>query len=87
MNTNYLNQAFHRILTASIVLLLVLATFGSALAQSPAIYVVNTTNDKDDGACNKSHCSLREAINAANSHPGADMITFNLRGRPPFTIM
>ena len=29
-------------------------------------YQVNTTDDEDDGICNSIHCSLREAINAAN---------------------
>ena len=35
-------------------------------------YIVNTTTDTDDGACNTSHCSLREAINAANTNPARD---------------
>ena len=32
--------------------------------------VVNTTDDAD-GACDGVHCSLRQAINCANIHPGA----------------
>ena len=39
---------------------------------------VNSNNDVDDGACNASHCSLREAINAANANSGADTITFDI---------
>jgi CSLREA domain-containing protein len=31
---------------------------------------VNTTDDNDDGRCYSLHCSLREAINAANAQPG-----------------
>jgi CSLREA domain-containing protein len=30
------------------------------------VLVVNSTNDVDDGACNTTHCSLREALNAVN---------------------
>ena len=86
MNTQYSKQLVVRLLSVSAVLVLALSPLGGALAKESTAYVVNTTNDRDDGACNKGHCSLREAINAANSHPGADMITFNLRGRPPFTI-
>lgn len=51
----------------------------------PETYLVNTTGD-DDGTCDESPCSLREAINAANSHPGADTIAFGIAGDPPFTI-
>jgi CSLREA domain-containing protein len=37
---------------------------------------VNTTDDTNDGTCDSNHCSLREAINAANTNPGADTISF-----------
>ncbi len=50
-------------------------------------YVVNTVADTDDGFCSvlgqgpgNKDCTLREAINAANAHSGADTITFNLSG-------
>ena len=43
-----------------------------------AVFAVNATNDVTDGSCNVSHCSLREAILAANSASGADTITFDL---------
>lgn len=48
-----------------------------------ATYTVNATDDTDDGFCDSTHCSLREAINAANNNPGPDTITFNpsLSGR------
>ena len=39
-------------------------------------YVVNTTDDHDDGTPGDSDCTLREAINEANSRPGAQTITF-----------
>jgi CSLREA domain-containing protein len=49
----------------------------------PPGLVVNTTGDTDDGTCNATHCSLREAINAANAHAGPDTITFNIPGSDP----
>jgi len=33
---------------------------------TPTAWVVNTTDDVDDGVCDNRHCSLREAINEAN---------------------
>lgn len=39
--------------------------------------LVNTTDDIDDGVCDAAHCSLREAISAANDRPGPDTITFD----------
>ena len=39
-------------------------------------YVVNTTNDVDDGACTVGHCSLREAIAAANADGTNSTIAF-----------
>ena len=44
---------------------------------APAL-VVNTTNDNDDGTCGERHCSLREAIGAANDRDGTDTISFNI---------
>ncbi|MBA2527553.1 MAG: CSLREA domain-containing protein, partial [Pyrinomonadaceae bacterium] len=44
---------------------------------APAGLVVNSTNDVTDGACNATHCSLREAINASNASAGtSNTITF-----------
>ena len=48
--------------------------------------VVNTTDDIDDGSCNGVHCSLREAIDAANGNPGPDTILFNIPGSAPYVI-
>lgn len=42
--------------------------------------VVNKLEDGDDGTCNAAHCTLREAINAANNQPGPDTITFSVTG-------
>jgi CSLREA domain-containing protein len=52
-------------------------------------FTVNTTDDVDDGTCNATHCSLREAINAANVNAGTDgtdVIEFNIPGVGPHTI-
>ncbi|HEX4796685.1 MAG TPA: PKD domain-containing protein [Humisphaera sp.] len=40
------------------------------------VYTVNTTDDVDDGIADATHTSLREAIFAANNHPGPDTIRF-----------
>ena len=40
--------------------------------------VVNTTDDVNDGVCDGTHCSLREAINAANTSPSAITINFGI---------
>ena len=39
-------------------------------------FVVTTTADHDDGTCNASDCTLREAINAANAAVGTNTIIF-----------
>jgi len=62
------------------------ATFGSPSTTTltilnddapPATLTVNTTDDVDNGVCLASHCSLREAINAANFDPDANTIVFD----------
>jgi CSLREA domain-containing protein len=45
-----------------------------------ADYVVTAEDDLNDGSCQISHCSLREAILAANAHPGLDRIVFAIPG-------
>lgn len=45
-----------------------------------ADFIVNSLSDTDDASCNISHCSLREAINAANLGAGADTISFSVSG-------
>ena len=59
-----------------LVLLCLLAALGTA-SGSPSTFTVNTTDDTDDTTCDTSHCSLREAIDAANSDPGST-IEFNI---------
>jgi CSLREA domain-containing protein len=52
----------------------------------PATLVVNTTDDSDDGYCLPAHCSLREAINAANASSDASTINFTIPGSGVHTI-
>ena len=47
-------------------------------------FPVNTVDDEDDGACTPEHCSLREALRAANATPQADVLLFELPGEPPW---
>jgi CSLREA domain-containing protein len=49
---------------------------GAVEMQVSPSFVVTTTDDHDDGVCDGSDCTLREAINAANAAAGADVITF-----------
>jgi CSLREA domain-containing protein len=53
---------------------------------SAATLAVTSVDDVDDGTCDVSHCSLREAINAANDAAGLDTIEFNIPGGAPFSI-
>lgn len=50
----------------------------SSCTQLEQPLVVNSRNDVADGACSAAHCSLRDAIIAANSTPAPDAITFNI---------
>lgn len=47
---------------------------------------VNSLNDTDDGNCDTNNCTLREAINKANSSAGTTIINFNLPGNFPQII-
>ena len=50
--------------------------------------IVNTTSDTNDGTCNASHCSLREAIIASNASPTIiNTIQFNISGGGQQTIV
>jgi CSLREA domain-containing protein len=55
-------------------------------AASAATFTVNTADDTNDGACDGAHCSLREAIIAANAVSGADTIEFDIGGGGLATI-
>jgi CSLREA domain-containing protein len=53
-----------------------IGAFEADAPQSAATLVVTTTEDHDDGACGFIDCTLREAINAANSLAGDNTVTF-----------
>ena len=55
-----------------------IGAFERDLSQGGATLTVNTTDDGDDGLCGSGHCSLREAIQAANVRPGNNTIRFNI---------
>ena len=48
------------------------------VAQTGPAFVVNRADDHDDTFCTTEDCTLREAINAANSNSGTDTLTFNI---------
>jgi CSLREA domain-containing protein len=48
-------------------------------------FTVNVADD-NDGVCSLRHCSLREAIKAANGLSGTNTIAFNIPGAGPHTI-
>jgi CSLREA domain-containing protein len=66
-------------------LVMVLGTALTACGGSPTL-TVNTTDDVDDGACNTTHCSLREAIRKANTLTGMVTIRFDIGGGGAQTI-
>jgi hypothetical protein len=49
----------------------------AAAQATPPIYTVNSNNLVDDGVCDVAHCSLPEAIKAANGDATADIINFS----------
>jgi CSLREA domain-containing protein len=66
-----------------LVLVVAIATIGLALLPGEAeagggIFVVNSTNDVDDGICDHIHCSLREAIFITNALGGPQEIQFDI---------
>jgi CSLREA domain-containing protein len=72
-----------RVRRVALVLALMLALVPVGHTTEAATYTVNSTNDADDTKCNSSHCSLREAINAANANPGLDTIDFQIQASAP----
>lgn len=74
---------------------LLLLTVAKPAYAAPATFTVNSTADTDDGACQPRvlgrpfNCTLREAINAANSNSNPadkDLIRFSIPGNGPHTI-
>ncbi len=82
-------------LVALVVGLSVLVVGARPVHAAPTTFTVNSTDDTDDGACTALvvgrgfECTLREAINAANSNDNAtetDRIHFNIPGSGVRTI-
>lgn len=60
---------------------------GKCKSTAAATFTVNTTTDTNDFTCDTTHCSLREAIIAANANVGfKDTIAFNIPGAGVQTI-
>jgi len=82
---------FHLVRTALVPAAIVAAAIAAVLmftllpdetsAGPPIVFTVNTTDDVDDTTCNVTHCSLHEAIDAANAANPAE-IRFDLPGCP-----
>ena len=79
-----------------LLLLLLGALFAAVVVQGlpqrtgPAYAVtfeVNSTNDNNDGFCNVTHCSFREAVIAANGTSARDLISFEIPGVGPHIIV
>jgi CSLREA domain-containing protein len=51
-----------------------------------ATFTVNSKEDTNDGICDLTNCTLREAIIAANANSGLDLINFNIAQGGPQTI-
>lgn len=49
-------------------------------------FIVTSADDVNDGVCSLSHCSLREAINAANANSDVNTIAFSVAGSGVHTI-
>ncbi len=64
---------------ATVLAVLILSLLPPLPAVQAATYTVTNTNDVGEG-------SLRKAINDANGHAGADVITFTIGGSGPFVI-
>ncbi len=71
---------------ASLIFSLLFTLASEAPAALVATFTVNTDDDVDDGVCNANHCSLREAINAANTLAGKDTIAFAIPGAGLHTL-
>ncbi len=51
-----------------------------------ATQIVNSTADTDNGRCDATDCTLREAINAANADSDLDLVAFNIPAEGVQTI-
>jgi CSLREA domain-containing protein len=77
-------------LRGGIAVLSCLACFAFAIPGALALdqtFTVNSQNDANDGTCDATHCSFREAINAANGAAGHDTIVFDIPGTGVHSII
>ena len=76
-------QKFQPLFNSIAILILLAAVFAFPAPAQADTYVVNTLWDDDDGVCDDTHCSLREAINAANRGGGGDIIWISIASGSP----
>ena len=57
------------------------------LPMATNIYIVNTIDDNDDGQCNATHCSFREAVILSNTDGMLSEIHFDIAGTAPHVIL
>lgn len=62
------------------------APFVAGSLQAQTTYTVNVVDDLDDGICDATHCSLREALNSAAQEASGCTIAFDIPGSEPHTI-
>jgi len=76
------------VLAGSALCLTLILQFASppATQAGGGVWIVNTVDDLDDGVCDNTHCSLREAINTVNAAPGTQYIYFDIPGPGPHEI-
>ena len=83
MNTHKLKRLIIGLLSAAWILIFVSPL---PVQAGGGVFVVNTTDDLDDGICDATHCSLREAINMVNTYAGVQYIYFDIPGPGPHEI-
>ena len=85
--TNYFHlfKVFAVMGVVALAVCLLVALAEARLAHASETFTVTNTGDPGDGICGGG-CTLREAITAANSTPGANTIKFNIPGSGPHTI-
>ena len=66
---------FTRVVAPILVVLTTAIALAAAASASAATFGVNTQDDVGDGLCDAAHCSLRDAIEAANATAGVDEIS------------
>lgn len=64
-----------------------IGAFEYDVPQTGSVFNVNSTGGTDDGVCGVGNCRLREAINAANVHTGADTIELAAGATYTFTMV